>query len=201
MRLPHPPATLFAVLLACTAYLSIGDLFHVHFGVIQEQGPTLLPGQAWWVPVLFAPAAIAFIALAWPFLPKIRATRRRDILVDGTWFIASYAATGVFGAQVWPLTLILTALWLMRVLPRADRGAVIVYSLLLALGGTLGEAALHATGICRYEPRSFLLVPAWLPALYLQGAPLALAIARWLRDPAPAAAAPMAMGAQARGQG
>lgn len=179
----HSPARLLLALLGCTLLLTTGDQFHTQFGVISYTEPGPLWGQAWWVGPGFALATIGFCVLAWPFAPHVAHPARRDFISGALWFFCSYAASGIFGSWSLTLTAVYTLLWLSRVLPRGDHAPVIVYSILLAVAGTLGEYGLHALGICRYEPRDFLLVPLWLPALYLQGAPLALAITRWLRYP------------------
>lgn len=180
-RARHSPGRLLLVLLGCTALLTLGDQFHTQFGVISYADPGPLFGQAWWVAPGFALATLGFVVLAWPFTPRVREPAPHDFVGGALWFFGAYAASGIFGAWSLTLTALYIALWLARIVRRPDRNVVVVYSLLLALLGTMGEWQLHASGICRYEPRDFLLVPMWLPALYLQGAPLALAIARWLR--------------------
>ena len=179
----HSIGRLLLIWLGCTLLLTAGDQFHTQFGVISYTNPGPLWGQAWWVPPLFALATIGFIAGAWPFTPRIRQPSQSDFVVGTIWFFGSYATSGVLGDNSVMLTLIFTGFWFMRVVGRIDQREVIIYSIILAISGTLAESALHYSGICRYNPRDFLLVPLWLPALYLQGAPLALAIARWLRYP------------------
>ena len=180
----HAPARLALVWLGCTLLLTAGDQFHTQFGVISYANPGPLWGQAWWVAPLFALATLGFVGGAWPFAPKIAQPAPRDFVTGAAWFFGSYAASGMFGRYSLTLTVLYTAIWFLRIVRRSDRSPVIAYSLLLAASGTLAESALHYSGVCRYEPRDFLLVPLWLPALYLQGAPLALAITRWLRYPA-----------------
>jgi hypothetical protein len=189
----HSIGKLLLVWLGCTLLLTAGDQFHTQFGVISYANPGPLWGQAWWVAPLFALATIGFVGGALPFASKIRQPSRGDFIAGALWFFGSYAVSGVMGEYSVMLTLIYVALWAMRVIGRSDQNTVITYSIILATAGTLAESALHYSGMCRYQPRDFLLVPMWLPALYLQGAPLALAIARWLRYPeatAPPASSP-----------
>ena len=185
----HSLPRLLLIWLGCTLLLTIGDQFHTQFGVIAYANPGPLWGQAWWVAPLFALATIGFVGGAWPFAPRIRQPARSDFVVGALWFFGSYAVSGVLGEYSVLLTLTYVGFFLMRVIGRVDQNVVITYAVILAVAGTLGESALHYSGIVTYKPRDFLLVPLWLPALYLQGAPLALAIARWLRYPDVASAA------------
>ena len=106
----------------------------------------------------------------------------RDLAADAAWFFVVYATSGALGTWSVTLTLAFVATWAMRMARRPDRDRFVVFSLLLALLGTVGEELLHATGVCRYTVRDLGLVPLWLPALWLHGAPFALGLARWLRD-------------------
>ena len=168
-------------LLGCTLFLTIGDQLHVRFDVLSYPGPGTLFGQAWWVAPLFAASTIGFVILAWPFAPRVQIPADRDFLTGGLWSFGTYAATAVFGEHVTSLTIAILATWLVRLARRNDRGTVALYSLALAVLGTVAESAINHAGLAHYEVNSFLLVPAWLPALYMQGAPMALAITRRLR--------------------
>lgn len=173
--------------------LTVGDQFHVQFGVIGYPGPGVLWGQAWWVPPLFAIASVGFVVAAWPLAPFIEKPTRRSIIVDTAWFFGSYVASGLLGHRVVGLTSLFVGLWMYRIANRTDRRPVVWLSLALAVLGTLGESAIHATGAGWYTNRNILLVPAWLPVLYMQGAPLALSITRWVRgEPPPEVSTPEA---------
>lgn len=182
----HSPAILLAGLVGCTLMLTIGDQFHVHFDILSYPGPGLLFGQAWWVAPLFAASTIGFIVLAWPFVAGAGNPTDRELATGTLWFFGSYVATAVFGHHVIPLTIVLLAVWLARIARRSDRAAVVLYALILATAGTLVESFINHQGWAHYEVDSFLLVPAWLPVLYLQGAPTALALTRRLRFGQPA---------------
>lgn len=168
------------VVAACALLLALGDQLHVQFGVISYPSGVFF-GQAWWVAPGFALATVGFIALAWRPAARIVPPTPSSILRDGAWFFGSYAASAVLGPHVLLVTVLLGGAWLARVVRRPDRRVVIAFSLILALVGTVSEILLHATGVCSYTNRELLLVPAWLPTLYLQGAPLALSVTRWLR--------------------
>ncbi|MEO6470427.1 MAG: hypothetical protein ABIR57_01265 [Aeromicrobium sp.] len=177
------PRVLALGLIGCTLLLTTGDQFHVQFDILSYPGDGKLFGQAWWVAPLFVISTVGFVVLAWPFAPKATQPQTRDFATGMAWFFGTYVATAVFGEHVAPLTVTILTVWLIRVIGRADRMTVAAYSLLLALLGTLFESLINHQGLAHYEVSSFLLVPAWLPALYMQGAPMALAITRWLRFP------------------
>ncbi|NUP09976.1 MAG: DUF2878 family protein [Polyangiaceae bacterium] len=185
MTIARSPLALALALIGCTALLTVGDQFHVQYGVISYPygGPVF--GQAWWVAPGFAVATVGFVGLAWPFAPFVVKPTRKTIAADAAWFFASYAASGILGHRVVGLTSLLFGLWMYRVARRSDRRAVIWFSVMLAVVGTLGEIALHATGVTSYARKDIVLVPAWLPVLYMQGAPLALSITRWIRGEMP----------------
>ncbi len=181
----HSPAILLAGLIACTLMLTIGDQFHVHFDILSYPGSARLFGQACWVAPLFAVSTVGFITLAWPFALHVKDQSDRELAAGASWFFGTYVATALFGHHVVPLTIAILVVWIARVAGRSDRATVVAYSLILALAGTLIEAVINRAGLAHYEVSSFLMVPAWLPALYLQGAPTALAVTRRLRADQP----------------
>ncbi|MFO0551758.1 MAG: hypothetical protein U0271_25455 [Polyangiaceae bacterium] len=171
---------LLAALLFSTLVLTIGDQFHVQFGVIRYVPPGPVFGQAWWVAPGFAAATIALVAFAWRFTHLPDSATAASLGRDIAWFFASYAITGVagrYGLTLAVLMLAANALYVAR-RPRWVWG----FSLLLGVLGTLGELALHATGVCAYNYRELWLVPIWLPCLYFSGAPAALSLARWCKE-------------------
>ena len=84
-------------------------------------------------------------------------------------FFAAYASTGPLADWGPWLGLLLTLLWIPRVLLLRSRAALI-FSLLLAVLGPLGEAAIAATGRFHYLTPDLYAVPSWLGAVYLHGA-------------------------------
>lgn len=175
------PGVLLLGLIGCTALLTIGDMCHVRFGVLTYPGPGTYFGQAWWVAPLFMVATIGFVVMAWPFAPHARSPLGRDVVTGALWFFGTYVATAVFGEYELLLTVAILTIWILRVIRRSDRVIVALFSVLLAIGGTLFELGVNYAGLAHYEVHGLLLVPLWLPALYLQGAPLALVMTRWLR--------------------
>lgn len=176
--------------------LALCDQIHVQADVLRYDVGGLF-GQAWWVPLQFGVASLAIVAGAAPFVRYRPAPRERDFVTGVAWFVAAYAASGVFDAQPEALAAGLALAWLARVAvaegprerrregPRegrrdgvSPRAALVAYSLLLAAAGTGAEAILSAAGTFEYLHPDFVGVPVWLPLLYLHGAPLALALAR-----------------------
>jgi hypothetical protein len=157
------------------------DHLHVVHGVLYYPHVAFW-GEAWWVPLLFAGASIVLIAGALQFaarlgLPDERPPTVREVAGDGVGFLCAYAFTA-WGARLPDVVLwVLVGFWLARAL--AGRPSwQIGLSVATALGGSLFEGALSATGAFHYTEPDFVGVPRWLPALYLHAAlltgPLAL---------------------------
>jgi hypothetical protein len=165
-----------------TLALSACDQIHVHAGVLSYSHPAFA-GQAWWVPLQFALATLAICAGAWPFGVRLPEPSGRDLARAAAWFVGAYAASAAF--QRWPIALavVYAVTWLIRVGLAPRSATVALYSLLLAAAGTGAEAAISSTGAFAYARPDALLVPIWLPGLYLHGAPLALALTRSLASP------------------
>jgi hypothetical protein len=106
------------------------------------------------------------------------------------WFAGAYAASGILDSHPYALATALVATWALRVALARQPASLVAYSLLLAAAGTGAEALLSAAGTFSYANPDFLGVPIWLPGLYLHGAPLALALARALSEPAGATVRP-----------
>jgi hypothetical protein len=157
--------------------LALCDQIHVHSGVLDYDTGGVLFDQAWWVPLQFGVAALAIVAAAVPFAHRRDRPRPRDLATGIAWFVGAYAASGVFDAYPWALAAGLLALFGWRVALADHPDVLVVYALLLAVAGTGAEALLSAAGTFAYSDPDFLGVPVWLPGLYLNGAPLALAIA------------------------
>jgi hypothetical protein len=177
-RLPRAVRLLCLVVGGALA-LSACDQIHVHFGVLSYPHP-VLAGQAWWVPLEFALATAAICVGTRPFARRLPEPSAATFATATLWFVGAYAASGVF--QRWPLALAAAYLltWAGRVAVSRERAAVGAYSLLLAAAGTAVEAVISSTGAFAYAHPDLVLVPIWLPGLYLHGAPLALALTRGL---------------------
>lgn len=165
-------------------FLSLCDQIHVHTGVLFYDGPGLA-GQAWWVPLEFGVASLAIYAIAWPVTSRLREPSNGALASALAWFFAAYVASGVFRGHPLALSAGYGLTWLARLAGRGDDAfRVATSSLVLAVAGVVVEGAVSATGAFRYANPDYLLVPMWLPGLYLHGAPLALAVVRRLRAPA-----------------
>jgi hypothetical protein len=148
-----------------------GDQLHVRSGVLSyARGSPLLFGQALWVPLLFGAASVALVLGHAPLLrlARERSARasRRGLAASVLWFYGAYASTAIFADARLALTAALVGAWAARVAlaPATDK---VLAGALWAIAGPLFEAALSATGAFHYRRPDVLLVPVWLPALYL----------------------------------
>jgi hypothetical protein len=161
--------------------LALCDQIHVQADVLHYDTGGFF-GQAWWVPLQFGLASLAIVAGAAPFARRRAEPRASDFVTGIAWFAAAYAASGIFDAHPYALAVAFVVGWSARVALARERSVLVAYSVLLAAAGTGAEAILSAAGTFDYTAPDFIGVPIWLPGLYLHGAPLALALARALRD-------------------
>jgi hypothetical protein len=141
-------------------------------------------GQAWWVPLQFGVASLAIVAGAMPFARHRAPPQPLDFISGTAWFVAAYAASGLFDDHPFALAVAFVLTWAVRAALAPQPSPLVAYSLLLAVAGTAAEAILAAAGTFAYANPDLLGVPVWLPGLYLHGAPLALALAKALSEPA-----------------
>ena len=153
------------------------DQIHVQAGVLAYPHP-FLADQAWWVAPQFGVAMLVILAGTRPF--AVRSRSRSRTVPDAALFLGAYGATGLFNRWPVALAVALLALWLVRVAVDEHRAVLVVFAVLLAAGGTLYEGALAATGAFHYTRPDVFHVPVWLPGIYLNGAALALDVARAL---------------------
>ncbi len=146
------------------------DAIHVHTGTTAYAQPVLF-GQAWWVPPLFASAALA-IGLGRPLVERMLGVHgsRADRLGDGrghgrssSWPMrraVSSAVVRLRARSCWPRCS--CSRWLLW-----DRtGLGLVLAVLTAIVGTLVEITLVRTGTFLYREPSLAGVAVWLPWLY-----------------------------------
>jgi Protein of unknown function (DUF2878) len=148
-----------------------GDQLHVRWGVLAyARGSPLVLGQPPWVPLLFGAAGVVLVL---GHAPLLRLAPDRSARASGPgfaasvlWFYGAYACTALFADRRLALTAALVAAWGARVAaaPAADK---VPAGVLWAIAGPLFEAALSASGAFHYRRPDVLLVPVWLPALYL----------------------------------
>ena len=162
----------FVVLFGLGALVGTGaDQIHVRAGVLSYPRPSeILPGQPLWVPLLFgaAGAVLPMLNAALLRLTPRSASRGsvRAVASASLWFFAAYASTALLQSAPLLLGLALVLVWAGRVAlgPAMDK---VLAGPLLALVGSLFEAGLSSTGAFQYRRPDVLLVPVWLPALYL----------------------------------
>jgi hypothetical protein len=160
-----------------------GDRVHTLTGVLRYPMPALFD-EAWWVPFLMGGAGV--------FLPTAHASLERqlggappkaattDVMTAFLWFIAAYAASGLFKAYPVGMALVFMGTFVARALAMRISSTHWTIALCTGLGGTLFESGLSATGAFAYLEPSVVGVPLWLPGLYLHLALLIRAIVcRW----------------------
>ena len=151
------------------------DQIHVRGGVIHYADP-LLFGQPWWVGPQYGLATATAVLAGRRFVPA-RPSTGRTVVAAGC-FLAAYCATAGFNAFAVPLAAALVAVWLAQLLarPAAEQMRAALFCVAVAVVGTSYEAVLTSTGAFRHRRPDVLGVPYWLPALYLLGGLLALAV-------------------------
>ena len=153
------------------------DQIHVRTGVLSYASPGRV-GQPWWVAPQFGAAAVVLFEAARPFSVQADAPGQVTLASDVAWLVGSYAASGLWRRRPRALAVALYLSWAARTIARTDRRSVVTYGALLALLGCAYEHRLAGTGAFSYFRPDLGNVPAWLPGLYLHGAPLALDLAR-----------------------
>ncbi|MEZ5004087.1 MAG: hypothetical protein R2730_13740 [Chitinophagales bacterium] len=85
-------------------------------------------------------------------------------------FAFVYLMSG-FGNE-WPILLnvLFYGTFLLRWLASRDKTFILIISLILAVGGTLGEGVLSAMGLVYYTKPVIFHVPLWLGGVYMHGA-------------------------------
>ena len=159
------------------------DQIHVRTRVLSYPSPTFV-GQPWWVAPQFGVAAVAALEGARLFTPSVDEPTTPRLAGDVGWFVVSYLASGVFdrrGARAFGAASLF--FWVARMVRRGDRRPLVAYALLLAGVGTTYEHVVAGTGLFSYSRPRIGHVPVWLPVLYLQGAPLAVDLARATAKP------------------
>ena len=93
--------------------------------------------------------------------------------------LGAYASTGPLKGWGPVLLVVFALLWVLRVAVEPGRSAVL-FSLVLAAAGPLGEAGMHALGTFRYLQPDMGTVPSWLPGIYLLGGLLVAEVEAWV---------------------
>lgn len=171
--------------LSGAAICTVCDHLHATHGVLYYAHPVVW-NQAWWVPLLFAGAALAAVSGATPIrrLFGARATAAptaREIAGDGIAFIVAYAYTSFAPADHPNVTLALLACWWLARVVRGRAPWLIAYSLVMAVAGSAFEATWSALGFFWYHHPDIAGVPRWLPGIYLHVALVAGPLERVLK--------------------
>lgn len=167
------------------AICTVGDHLHATHGVLTYPH-VVFWNQAWWVPLLFAGASLAAVLGATPIRRAFGARHEpapsaRQIVGDGIAFMTVYAITSFLPLATPNVTLALLFAWWLARVARDCPTWLIVYSLLMAVAGTLFEAGWSALGFFHYYVPDAIGVPRWLPGIYLHAALVAGPLERTLR--------------------
>jgi hypothetical protein len=152
------------------------DRIHVRNGVLSYPETD---GQPSWVAPQFGIATIVMLEGARRVADGDDPSTGRDLAVGAAWFVGSYVASGRLDRRHARTLAVAFALCAAaRIARRPDRRRVLPYALLLTAAGTAYEHFLAGTGAFSYTRPELGNVPAWLPGLYLQGAPVAIDLVR-----------------------
>lgn len=159
------------------------DQMHTQLGVLHYPEPVLL-GQAWWVMPLFGAGTVGFYLLARQLIlraqspvPEHSATALGLALAS---FLGAYFASCFMRGFELEGALVLGVSWLLRVAFAPGRRELVIYSVALAISGTLWEAGFSSTGAFLYDHAAYGVVPVWLPGIYAHFAPFGMAATRRL---------------------
>ncbi|MBR8208629.1 MULTISPECIES: DUF2878 domain-containing protein [Burkholderia] len=183
---------LISVLLAGLGLFSFGDHFyHVRNGLLSYNVGPYVDGQSVLVWLVFIAGAALILAVTSLFTKNATPSSLSELVLPFVLVHAAYFSSGVWGvSHPTELTLALVALWVVRIALTSEyRAQIVVLSLLLAVSGPLCEGLLSMWGFFDYAPalKQFFGVPYWLACVYLNGGPLAVTIARWVRAGLPQA--------------
>lgn len=159
--------------LLCT----VGDHLHATLGVLVYSHADVW-GQPLWVAPMFALAAIVCVATARPFVADLPPPKASLLLSDALGFMGAYVYTSFAPPDRPSVTLaVLAGAFVVRVLGERRSARVVVYSLLLGLGGVVTERMISATGGFHYLHPDWLKTPRWLAAIYFHAGLLSADIA------------------------
>lgn len=164
----------FALVAAVSAiFLTLCDqLFHVRTETLVYHWDPQVLGQTIIVPLTFLLATVSMLdtSLRVNAIRPRTATVRAAVASLGIVTVAYLISGFVDQKYAVAYALILLAAWAVRVVRRGEPAIVLGSSILIAVGGVLGEAALSAVGEFSYLQPDVIGVPWWLFPLYLHGA-------------------------------
>lgn len=162
-----------------SAICTFGDHLHATHGVLTYRKIDY-GAQAWWVPLLFATAAIVCVLLARPFIAFARARAPlvapevARIVADAVGFVGGYVYTSFAPHERPNVTfLVLAVAFVVRVIGERRPAWQITYCLLLGVGGVVTEATISATGGFWYLHPDVLGTARWLSGIYFHAGLLA----------------------------
>jgi hypothetical protein len=162
-------ATARLALLGATVGVAL-DAIHTHTGTTAYTTPWILR-MAWWVPPLFAGAAVA-IGLGRPIAMRLAggapvAPAPRRVALAMALFVVAYALSGLLPLPNAGVALVLLVVFAITWTLCDGTPLGIGLAVAAAIGGTLVEATLVAGGAFRYTAPDVGGVAVWLPALYV----------------------------------
>ncbi|MDN7427231.1 DUF2878 domain-containing protein [Burkholderia sp. AU45388] len=174
------------VLLAGLGLFSFGDYFyHVRHGLVTYNVGPFVDGQSVLVWPVFIAGVALILAVTSLFTRHATPASFSKLVLPFAMVHAAYFSSGVWGvSRPTELTWALVALWVVRIALTSEyRAQTIVVSLLLAVCGPFAEGLVSRWGFFDYAPalKQVFGVPYWLAGVYLNGGPLAVMAARWVR--------------------
>ncbi|MBM9502413.1 DUF2878 family protein [Leptospira sp. 201903071] len=179
-RILENPGRLVVVLTLGGIGLAACDQIHVQFEILKYFHSGLW-GQAWWVAPQFVLATFFMYLGVLSVRKEIGEFNGKEFTISVLWFVAAYFASGLFADRPFVLAASYLFLWIFRITFSKERKELVLFSVLLAIAGTLMEGLISRAGLFIYFQPNFLLVPIWLPGLYLHGAPLIWNLVSWIR--------------------
>jgi hypothetical protein len=159
------------------------DGIHTHTGTTSYPNPVIF-GMAWWVPPLFAAAAVS-IGIARPMWERILERRTPtppawSVGFGMAMFVVAYALSGTmpggWSARSLVLAVIFAVVWAV-----CDRTALGVFlAVATAFLGTSIEIALVRLDLFTYLHPNLSVVAGWLPWLYASAAIAVGGLGKWL---------------------
>lgn len=152
--------------------ISLGDRAHIEFGVLIQNDTSFL-GQAWWVVPMFGAVSLTLLYVYRALRigldePAIKRDPKRTMF-NVALFLIAYCSTGPLAQFGFSLAVLLGGLWVMRVLLHREHRATLLFSLLIAVLGPIGETLVSTLGMFHYTDPDMGRVHSWLPAVYLHG--------------------------------
>ena len=155
------------------------DKMHVLTGALYYPQP-FINDQAWWV---FPGFTVAFTAMGIVYLQMVKflpanisrvfstsPTGLKSMSESMLMFALFYILSGFGNESPLFLNLLFYGTFLIRLTLTQDKIFILILSVILGIGGTLGEGILSWFGLVYYTKPVIFLVPTWLGGLYFHGA-------------------------------